>query len=274
MQRQKPALVYSTALVALAALLLAAAFLNLSPWITATAVSSPEPAAPASAQPPEPPTVPADEPAPVEEEPEPPFFTGNINRLPLEVIVDKLGFLQSPIAGARILMTDGQLPGAPRAYRNGIHEGVDYYNGFSGVPISRGTPVLSAADGQVIRIDRDFVEITAEERAEYRKLSAEAKTTPGHILDKFRGRQVWLLHQGQVITRYAHLDTVTDILSVGDSVTAGQQIGTVGNSGTGPAITGGNAEMHLHFEIWLNDRYLGENLSPNDVRFVLKGILE
>jgi len=48
----------------------------------------------------------------------------------------------------------------------------------------------------------------------------------------------------------------------------------VGNSGTGPAISGSGAEMHLHFEIWLNGHYLGEGLPPADVRFILRGILE
>ncbi len=274
MQRQRPTPAYSTALVALAALLLAAAFLNLVPWTTGATVSDPEPETPVSGLPPKPPPVPADRPEPAEEETGPLLFTGNINRLPLEMIVDKLGFLQSPIAGARILMTDGQLPGAPRAYRNGTHEGIDYYNGFAGTPIRKGTPVLAAADGKVIRIDHDYVEMSAAERAKYRRLSAEAEKTPEYILDRFRGRQVWLSHRGQVITRYAHLDTVEQSLSVGDTVEAGRQIGTVGNSGTGPAITGSGDEMHLHFEIWLNGHYLGEGLPPDDIRLILRGILE
>jgi murein DD-endopeptidase MepM/ murein hydrolase activator NlpD len=274
LQIQKPTLAYSTVLVTLALLLLTAAFLNLMPWTTGATVAEPEPEMPVSGHPQEPPTIPADRPAPPVEEPEPLLFTGNINRLPLEMIVDKLSFLQSPIAGARILMTNGQLPGAPRAYRNGTHEGIDYYNGFVGTPIRRGTPVLAAADGEVIRIDHNYVEMTTAERGEYRRLSAEAKTTPEYILDKFRGRQVWLSHQGQVITRYAHLDTLEQSLSTGDTVTAGRQIGTVGNSGTGPAIVGSDGEIHLHFEIRLNGHYLGEGLPPDEVRFILRGILE
>jgi murein DD-endopeptidase MepM/ murein hydrolase activator NlpD len=61
---------------------------------------------------------------------------------------------------------------------------------------------------------------------------------------------------------------------VGDSVAAGQQVGTVGNSGTGPAITNSNTEMHLHFEIWLNGYYLGHGLPAADVRSILREIFE
>lgn len=272
MQKQKTALVYTTALMALAALLFAVFFFNLLPWTSGSPVDGKTiiEEDPLPEDPPE-----AETPAPEPEEPEDvPLFEGNINRLPLEMIVDKLSFFQSPIEGAHIGMTAGQLPGAPRTYRNGTHEGVDYYNGFCGVKIFRGVPVLAAADGVVIRIDHTYEEMTAEERVEYRRISAQSSTTPEDILDKFRGRQVWLGHQGNVVSRYAHLDTVSNKLSVGDAVYAGQKIGTIGNSGTPPAITGGEGEMHLHFEIWFDNSYLGEGLSAEDVRFLLRGILQ
>jgi murein DD-endopeptidase MepM/ murein hydrolase activator NlpD len=203
-----------------------------------------------------------------------PLFGGNINSLPREKIIELLAFLNSPIAGAAIQMTDGQLPGAPRRYRNGTHQGVDYYQGFSGVPIREGTEVLAAADGRVIRIDHDFRELTPEQHAAYRRLSAQAPDTPADILDKFRGRQVWLEHQGRVITRYAHLEAVESGLAVGDQVYGGQRIGTVGNSGTSQAAAGSAGEVHLHFEIWLNGFYLGEGLPPDEIRYILRGILE
>lgn len=203
-----------------------------------------------------------------------PLYQGNINILPLGKIVELLAFLDSPIAGAAIHMTDGQLPGAPRPHRNGIHQGIDYYQGFSGAAISRGTAVLAAAEGEVIRIDHDFRELTPEQVAEYRRISAQAPDTPAEILDKFRGRQVWLKHRGQVITRYAHLESVEAGLTVGGLVYAGQRIGTVGNSGTAEAAAGLAGEVHLHFEIWADGFYLGEGLPPDEIRFILRGILE
>lgn len=202
------------------------------------------------------------------------LFTGNINSLPQETVVELLAFLNSPIANARINMTAGQLPGAPRPYRNGIHQGIDYYNGFSGVPIIQGTPVLAAAEGKIIRIDHTYQEMTPAQSAEFRRLSAESPDTPADILDKFRGRQVWLEHQGEVITRYAHLETVEAALVEGQIVAAGQQIGTVGNSGTSQAAAGKSGEVHLHFEVWLGGFYLGEGLLPEDIRFILRGIFE
>lgn len=269
---------YITAVIALATLLVAAFFLNLLPWTS----GAPDGVQAGGNLPQEEP--PPSEPPPAEPEPEPEpdpspwaeFPPGaDINRLPFEMVVELLQFLQSPIEGAVIGMTDGQLPGAPRTYRNGYHQGIDYYNSFVGVPIKKGTPVLAAADGVVVRIDHDFVEMTSEERAEYHRISAESPTTPEEILDKYRGRQVWLEHEGGVITRYAHLGTVAEDLSVGDIVTAGQQIGTVGNSGTGPGVRGSQTEeMHLHFEIWVNDHFLGEGLAAKDTRSILKAILE
>lgn len=253
--------------------LMTAVFLNSLTWTSSAPVDGPAAPGEQEAQLPhvDAPSQPAEPEKPAEPEP---LFSGNINRLPPDMIVELLDFLHSPIAGAAIRMTDGQLPGAPRAYRNGTHEGVDYYDGFCGVPIRRGTPVLAAADGVVTRIDHTYIEMTAEQRAEYRRQSAQAPTTPAEILDRFRGRQVWIEHAGKVLTRYAHLDSVNAGISVGDAVAAGQQIGTVGNSGTPPAITGGEGEMHLHFEIWLNGHYLGERLPPQEIRNILQRILE
>ena len=35
-----------------------------------------------------------------------------------------------PIEGATFTNFNGQLPNAPRSYRHGYHEGIDFYNGF------------------------------------------------------------------------------------------------------------------------------------------------
>jgi len=75
--------------------------------------------------------------------------------------------------------------------------------------------------------------------------------TPDETLDRIRGRQVWIDHGRHIVTRYAHLDSVTDLF-VGESVQSGQVIGTVGSSGFeegGP---------HLHFEVRIRDDYLGD----------------
>ncbi len=190
-----------------------------------------------------------------------------------EKIVAQLSFLQSPIAGAKISSRDTQLPGAPRTYRNGTHEGLDYYNGYCGVPIYFGDPVYAAGAGIVIRVDHDFNELPTAEREEKLRISGEAGDTPEHILDYLRGRQVWIDHGSGVVTRYAHLDTVPETLQAGDLIEAGNFVGTIGNSGTSNGARGTQGDAHLHFEIWVDERYLGEGLSPEEVRLLWHQVL-
>ncbi len=188
-------------------------------------------------------------------------------------IIQQLSFLQSPIPGASISSRDSQLPGAPRAYRNGTHEGLDYYNGYCGVPIHFGDPVYAAGAGFVMRVDHDYSELPIPEREEMLRQSAVAGDTPEHILDKLRGRQVWIVHTFGIVTRYAHLETVSETLQSGDWIEAGKFVGTLGNSGTSNGARGTREDAHLHFEIWVDDRYLGEGLSPEEVRLLWEQVL-
>lgn len=86
------------------------------------------------------------------------------------------------------------------------HYGIDIAN-------SIGTPIRSAADGQVI----------------------EAGSASGF------GQWIRVQHTDGTVTVYGHIDTI-DVYE-GQSVQAGDQIATMGNQGfsTGP---------HLHFEVW------------------------
>jgi murein DD-endopeptidase MepM/ murein hydrolase activator NlpD len=81
-----------------------------------------------------------------------------------------------------------------------------------------GTPVVAAAAGTVI--------------------FAGWKTTGGGIGG---GIVVWISHGGGLYTTYNHLSS--EVVRVGQQVSAGQRIGSVGMTGaaTGP---------HLHFEVW------------------------
>lgn len=192
--------------------------------------------------------------------------------LTLEETIQLYSFLSSPIAGARVSSVDGQLPNAPRRYRNGVHEGLDYFE------VERGEPVLAAADGVVIRSDYDYVEMTLEEYEEVIRISMEEEITPEEMLDKLRGRQVWIAHQHDIITRYAHLESIPEDVRVGDVVEKGQVIGTVGDSGSKSGVVGytvsGNSAPHLHFEIWRGDRFLGQGLPPDEVRHIYTEILK
>jgi len=98
----------------------------------------------------------------------------------------------------------------------------------------RGTPVLAAADGEIIRLSRN----------------AAGGITIYQLSDDKR-----------VVFYYAHLDRYADDLAAGDYASQGDVIGFVGN--TGNAASG---SCHLHFSIWaVTDRkkyWTGANINP------------
>lgn len=182
-----------------------------------------------------------------------------------------------PIKGACLPSGDQLMPGAPRAYRQGTHEGVDMYDSDNCTPIGVGTEVLAAKAGKVIRADWDYQDLT---QADLDEINATIDTTGScdeKCLDRYRGRQVWIDHGGGVVTRYAHLSRIAEGIDVGVSVDRGELIAYVGNSGTPESVTDPNAEMHLHFELRVGDTYLGQGLPPADVRVLYQrafGLLE
>ncbi len=192
--------------------------------------------------------------------------------LDIEQTIELYSFLASPIKGAQVSSVNGQLPNAPRRYRNGVHEGLDYYD------TRRGTPVLAAAEGVVIRADHDYVEVTLEEYDEVIRISMEEEITPEELLDKLRGRQIWIEHQYGIITRYAHLDSISADITVGVVLEKGQHIGTVGDSGTKSGVVGktlsASGAPHLHFEVWRGGRFLGQGLTPDEVRHIYTEIFK
>jgi len=132
--------------------------------------------------------------------------------------------------------------------QNGLreaHHGVEFYQPY-------GTPVLAAANGQVVFAGED-------------KLTLLAWVTD------FYGKVIVLQHtlNGQtVFTLYAHLSAIQ--VQTGETVALGQKIGEVGASGT--AIG-----SHLHFEVRLgqNDYFSTRNpelwLAPLPETGVLAG---
>lgn len=177
-----------------------------------------------------------------------------------------------PIKGACLPKSDQLMPGAARSYRDGIHEGIDFYQVDNCTAIAKGTPVLAAKDGTVIRADLDYHDLT---QAELNDL--DAKIAAGHandpdVLDKFRGRQVWVDHGHGVVTRYAHLSGIAPGVTVGGKVAQGETIAFVGHSGTPESVTDPTAEMHLHFELRAGDAYLGQGKRPDEVRALYENL--
>jgi murein DD-endopeptidase MepM/ murein hydrolase activator NlpD len=152
-----------------------------------------------------------------------------------------------PIAGVALPADLELLPNAPRAFRAGWHEGIDF-------PTAAGTPVRAAAAGVIVRIDHDYVDWDRESEVVALADAIQLGYTPAATLDRIRGRQVWIDHGHGVVTRYAHLSAVSD-LALGAAVDAGAVVGSVGSSGYpegGP---------HLHLEVRVGSSYLGDGLA-------------
>lgn len=184
----------------------------------------------------------------------------------------RLADLRMPIVGASLPAADRLLPGASRDYRFGVHQGFDMYEGQIGVPTGYGGPVVAAKAGTVARADLDYVEMTPQQYAEAIATSRAAGTTPPRELDLLRGRQVWIDHGQGVLTRYAHLASIAPGIEVGTAVAGGDIVGFIGNSGMEDATKGSHAGAHLHFELRIDDRYLGQDMTPDQVRDVASRI--
>jgi murein DD-endopeptidase MepM/ murein hydrolase activator NlpD len=170
------------------------------------------------------------------------------------------GFIY-PIAGGCLPIGDQLMPNAPREYRSGTHEGVDFYGVDNCTAITIGTPVMAAKAGTVIRADLDYVSPTTQQMNAYL-----ADPTSDTSFDAFRGRQVWIDHGDGIVTRYCHLNAVADGLAPGSVVNAGDVIAHVGETGTPESVNNPGTQYHLHFEVRVADSYLGAGLPPQEVR--------
>jgi murein DD-endopeptidase MepM/ murein hydrolase activator NlpD len=171
-----------------------------------------------------------------------------------------------PVPGATLSSRAAHWPNAPRYYRNGVHEGFDFFDGaVSGSSITYGTAIVAMASGTVIRADHDYVEMTREEYDEVIRASRSSMITSDDLLDRLRGMQVWLEHPGGFLTRYAHLSGVAPEVVVGARVEQGQVIAFTGNSGTIEAAEGTKDDPHPHVEVWRDDRYLGQGMEPAEI---------
>ena len=204
----------------------------------------------------------------------PPAIPVNLSKMTAEQLISYLSFLDKPIKGAHVSTVDSSLPGAPRKYRKGVHEGIDWYGGITtGVPITKNTPVYSMADGIVVRVDHDYQEMTTPQRQQLLSLGRKNNgQTPQYVLDKLRGRSVWVQHDRGVMARYVHLDRVDAKLKVGQKIKKGERIGYVGNSGTSDGAKGNDQGVHLHLDIFIYGQWPWGSYTMAERRMILERV--
>lgn len=182
-----------------------------------------------------------------------------------------------PLQGALLPDRSAIYPGSRRAYRYGVHEGLDIYGRDVGVDLAVGTPVVAAGDGVILRADVGYQELSPQTLNAMLADAHARHDTPRDALDKLGGRQIWIDHGDGVTTVYAHLSSIAEGIAVGQPVQAGQMIGAVGVSGTPDGAAGITQFAHLHFEIRLGDQqqyYLGQWLSIEETRRAFEQIFQ
>lgn len=119
------------------------------------------------------------------------------------------GVLEVPVHGVQRPSLRSSWGEARSGHRK--HQGIDIF-------ARRGTPVVAAAEGVVVRIG----------------------TT-----DRLGGNTVWVAGKPSTLYYYAHLDAFRPGLRIGEHVEAGDLIGRVGNTGNARTTS-----PHLHFGIY------------------------
>lgn len=182
------------------------------------------------------------------------------------------GFVR-PVSGVPVPRDPDLLVDAPRRYRGvrARHKSVDFY-------CERGTPVMAAAAGVVIHIDRDYEEMTTSFRNGLLDQTVAIGDTPPVLYDLLTGRHILIDHGlidgHHVVTAYNHLSAVRSVLRVGTAVKAGDSIGLVGNSGTSSAARGALwDDCHLDFSILVDEVPLGAGMAPADQVVLFQSIL-
>ncbi|NDW13260.1 hypothetical protein D0T50_10175 [Bacteroides sp. 214] len=124
---------------------------------------------------------------------------------------------------------------------NRKHSGVDINFGSGSDDL--GAPVLATHDGEVVRVVK----------------YADDKDGGGN-----RVKIAYKKEEKEVVaTYYMHLDAISEGLKVGDKVSEGDQIGTIGRSGKGKS---NEYTPHLHYEIHEN----GQKIDPATSKSALK----
>ena len=156
------------------------------------------------------------------------------------------------------------LPNAPREYRNGFHEGIDFSS-----PLNY--PIKAVYDGIVIRSNNMHEDVDIATYSEILMTTEKLKKTPEDIYNFILlGKSVVIDHGYSItkkfrsITVYAHLSSIPEDVKPGKKVKMGDIIGFSGNTGTSSGALRNEKGAHLHWEIHFDDSkgryFLGQNI--------------
>jgi murein DD-endopeptidase MepM/ murein hydrolase activator NlpD len=184
--------------------------------------------------------------------------------------------LQLPCYKISVPKRTQRLPNAPRDYRSGTHRGIDFFANW-------GSPIMSVADGIVIRADHGYVEVPAEFRVNMLDASSKVGHTPSDIFNNVLLGQAIFLDHGfdlipgfRTISIYAHLSHINENIKPGTKIKMGDVMGKTGNSGIRESTLGSRAGAHLHWEMILQkdeqEIYLGKDVSNPDLYEMLNRI--
>ena len=112
------------------------------------------------------------------------------------------------------------------------------------------------------------IDVVGKNGADYIISYADGVVTYAMDNSPSAGVYVVIHHEGNLCTRYLHMQKGSRLVSIGDTVKKGQKIGYMGT-------TGRSTGVHLHFDITLNgNRYglEGTKLNPNDYLFAASEI--
>ncbi|MFC3884267.1 M23 family metallopeptidase [Bacillus songklensis] len=191
----------------------------------------------------------------------------------IEHMIGQLQILSSPLKRVKPDLYPSHVPGAKRNYRGGRHEGLDWYSYSTGAVINEQTPVYAMGKGTIVRVDHVYNGYQSEkEREQDLQVCRLHGKTPLYILDRLRGRQVWVQYENGVQARFAHLSKTAKELQVGGKVDEHTLIGFVGNSGTSGEVKKDGTELHLHVDLLLNGRLFWEGFTKEEVVSIIQAI--
>jgi len=178
-------------------------------------------------------------------------------------------YLALPTEKLNLPTKASRLPNAPRAYRSGVHRGIDFFSNW-------GTLVRSVADGVIIRADLNYKEIDPDFRIEILNKAAKLDRTPSDIFNELLLGQAVIIDHGfelftgfRAITIYAHLSHINKNIKPGYKISKGEVFSKSGNTGTRPSTLGTRKESHLHWELILQDKdgeyYFGQGLKYDEL---------